>query len=448
MTTTKFVFLSLLTLLFYSCSSNDDNTQNPEIKGETEIPEEEKTPIPEVYFSLNVDNEWLNESTIDSWIIIHDENGNLLNYSKYKNGANLTFDALANEITKNLTISTLNIKKTESNQEIYTIDTYPDIPQKSIWNFKKPPAPNSLTENKVIGKFSVKVDNIPGVQKHTLSCDNRIGGSNGNITIGSNPKLYMLNINEVNLFERNNYILTILDNDNNLKYIWLNNVQDGDDLNLDYSDFNQFDSYLNIGLPSTQRIGIRVYTMEKDVNATSGVYTLDHNFNSAYWGLRQDFVKIGFLDIFKKYKLSFTVDLGNCTYNYGKNGNKPENLIIPSKPELTIQDTSIENFSFTTSLSYMRQVSRWKTPSEIFNNTGFETSWTISSDSKSELNFYDIPEEIKNAHPNLDLNSTKYYGTWLYLKNESQADFINRSFVTNERRVEFESESVFFRNNE
>ncbi len=435
-----FLSIILFSVLLFNCSKND--AEQPEPQKEED---KEETLVPEVYFSLNINNAWSSDTSEHNWIIIHDENGDVLDYARYENGDALTFEALEDEVTENLSITTLNYNTTGG--ENYIIKTYPNIPKKSVWSFKNLPPAEELLINPEIGTFNIVVDNIPGIQRHSLSGDNRINAENSTTTLGSNPALYALHIDNIKLFERNNYLLTILDDDNNFKYIQLNDVKNDDNLNLDYSDFSDFDHYLNIDLPSAQAPNTSVLALENDINSNVGVYTLNHDFDPSYWHIPQNFIKIGYLDAFKKYKVRFDLNLDGCRYNYRKNGDKTALLTIPSKPDFTYEDESISNFSFSTSASYIRQLSRWETPLEEINNTGFKVQWTIYSDSETSLNFYDLPEDIKNMYPDLSISSMKYGSTTIYLKSESQSDFINHMFVTNEKVLEFEYETLFFTSN-
>ncbi len=428
--------LSLFVHLFSACSNNGTTESDPK---------EELTP--EVYFTLKIDSEWLTLDSKDNWIIIHDENGQLLDYREYKNGDNLIFETLSNTLTDKLTITTFSYN-TSPTLNTYSITTYPDIPKSSTWTFKHSPLISKpLVDNNTTGKFSITVDNIPEFKKHVLSGDNRINNANSNITISPDPRYDSLNITDIDLFERNDYILTILDGNGNLKHLKINNVQNNDHLNFDYNNFNDFDDYLNINLDSPMQTNLEVLALKETLNDDLGVYTLDHNLDFSYIGQTKNFVKIGYLDMFKKYKIRFNLNYEDYSIHYRRRGDKVKSLNIPTKPDFNINVSALSDFNLTISSDYVRQISYWHTPNDLINDNKNKVVWEISSDSNSNLNFPGLPDDIKNTYPNLDLNSLKYSGTTLFLKSESQSDFINNSFVINKADEEFELLFMFIRNN-
>lgn len=440
--------LFLFTLFLAGCSKTEEkifieNQENPDIEEEPEVLEQ----VNETYFTLNVAPNWLSEDSIDNWIIIHDENGNLLDYSKYKNGDELSFEAINDSVSENLRITTLSyFKYTSEEKRNYYLNTYPNVPKNSIWNLKiLSSTGDALLENPIIGKFNLKVDNIPGVKIHTLSVDNRINNQSANIKISeSNSQYYQLNINEIDLTERDNYFLSILDGDNNLKYIFFDNIQNGENINLDYQDFKDFDSYLNIDLPPQQYLKLypTVLAYPEYTTQTNAVYTFNHPYDSSYWNLGLDFIKIGYLNEFKKYEIRFELSLDGYSYNYVKIGSKTNNLSIPEMPNITYKDYSIYDFSFSTNTEYHRKTNTWK-----YNSDNSSTTWSIFSDSKSNLNFNHLPEEITNTYPDINIDAMKFNRSELYLIGESQTDFIKNTFVANDKAIEYEHASISISHN-
>ncbi len=419
------LILILLFLVVLGCSKNETKENISETKS-----------LQEIYFSLNVGNNYINDSSLGNWIIVHDENGNILDYSKYKNGDKLSFEAPKDSVSDNLRITILNsFYHTSEGQKKFFLETFPNVPKKSIWNFNSSiPNTNALLQNPIVGKFNINVNNIPEVKNHTLTGDNIILTTN--TTISDSNQLV---INNVDLHERNTYFLSILDGNNDLKYTFIKNVKDGDTLNLDYENFQNFDSYLNVNLPPNKYLStpLSVIAYEKDLNQNSGVYTLNHRYDSSYWNVGLNYIKIGYLDIFEKYKVDFQLALEGYVYKYRKEGSKTENLIVPEKPNFTYEDSSIYDFSFSIDEDYIRKVNTWKYDSE-----SSTIVWQIFSDSKANLNFNKLPIEITEAYPEMNIDSMKYKSTSIYTKSKSQLDFIEDLFISNDKNDEYELESV------
>lgn len=275
-------YIFLFTLFLTSCSKTEEkmfpeNQQNTNVEEEEEeepggVPEQ----ITETYFTLNVAPDWLSEDSIDNWIIIHDENGELLAHKNFANGITLTFEALQKEVTDIIHVTTLNVVTSTDSTKEYRIKTHTGIPKNSTWSFKKSVLNTlPLTPNPKVGTFDIFVENLPNIHRHYLSGINNISNAISEITT-SDLQLahWKLHIKNTDLHEQDHYILIILDENQSLKYIELEDIQDQETLHLDYHDFNDFDDYLNIELPTGfTKSDPRVY-MLIDENETTQSYLL------------------------------------------------------------------------------------------------------------------------------------------------------------------------------
>jgi len=72
-------------------------------------------------------------------------------------------------------------------------------------------------------------------------------------------------------------------------------------------------------------------------------------YSPVTWSERTD-VKLGFLDSFKFYSVVFTTDNG---FQYYSRGSRPVSIEYVSPEEFKITDTSLHNFSFSTSTDYI-----------------------------------------------------------------------------------------------
>lgn len=439
----RLALIFLLTLFLTSCSKTEekiisDNQENPDIKEEPEVPEQ----VDETYFTLNVATDWLSENSIDNWIIIHDENGELLAHKSFANGTTLTFDALQKEVTDIIHITTLYVVTSTDLTKEYRLETHTGIPKSTTWNFKKSVLNTlPLTPNPKIGTFDIIVENLPNIHRHYLSGINNISNSISEITTSDlQPTHWKLHIKNTDLHEQDHYILIILDENQSLKYIELEDIQDQEILHLDYSDFNEFDDYLNIELPTAvTKSDPTVYMLKDEKESTQSLFTLSHHFNSAYWFKGLDFIKIGFLNQYATYDVDISLDLGDYTYRYQKKGPKTEVLEIPAKPVITYDDSSIYNFSFATTTEYVSKTNFWT--SDLDQNTNSITLWTVHSDSnlESNISFKKLPDDILDSHPDLNINSMIFSSTNLKIKGASYLTDIESDYETNTQQTRFEN---------
>ncbi|WP_400073170.1 hypothetical protein [Zobellia russellii] len=438
--------LFLFTLFLAGCSKSEEkmlpeNQQNINIEEEPEAPEQ----VTETYFTLNVAPNWLSEDSIDNWIVIHDENGELLAHKSFANGITLTFEALQKEVTDIIHITTLNVVTSTDLTKEYRLESHTGIPKNSTWNFKKSVLSKlPLTPNPKVGTFDIIVENLPNIHRHYLSGINVISNAISEITTSDlQPTHWKLHIKNTNLHEQDHYILIILDENQSLKYIELEHIQDQETLHLDYSDFNDFDDYLNIELPTITKSDPAVYMLKDENETTQSLFTLSHYFNSAYWFKGLDFIKIGYLDQYATYDVGISLDLGDYTYSYQKKGPKTDVLEIPAKPIITYDDSSIYNFSFATTTEYVSKTNFWT--SDLDQNTNSNTLWTVHSDSSSEsnINFKKLPDDIMDSHPDLNINSMIFSSTLLKIKGASYLTDIESDYETNTQQTSFENAFIY-----
>ncbi len=422
------VFKILLALfIFFSCSSEETK---------------QETPNPITYFTLTIDEDWQSDiSESQDWIIIHGVDGNLLDYRSFKKGESISFEAMDNENLDNLTITLFLSYTRNDGKTIHVLSTNPEIKKGSKWSLIGPRGQEPLEDNPQIGTFNLTVNNIPEeFIRYGLSSPNRGRISNGEYSLENN-NLYKLSFQNVLLHKNNNFILSVLENDKNLRYFEILDVKNDDNIVLDYNNLQNFDNYLTIDLSNHNRQLYIVNAKEDENDFKNLGYLLHQNFFSPSNQLPRDFLKIGYLDKLKTYNIIISISFNDYQYRYNRHGSPLTNLSIPQKPNLNLIDDSLFNFSFNPSTSYVKRISRWAAT-----NGDFITEWQVSSQNNTNPRF-SLPDELKTKYPNINVEGLKYLSSDLFLKSESYSDFINRQFVSHEIVTERDEEYVVIQNN-
>src|SRR6056297_51751 len=344
----------LLGILFicYGCSKDKSQPPNPNpTEGEeptTENPEEQE-PEMVTYFTFDP---FLPTSETDDWIIIHDENGNLLDYKPYEHDDVFEFQMLeGNEMPNNLTITLFRYEGILEGHIQHFIKSYPEIPTGSVWRqTSKPQNVNGHTREGATGNFNITTTNLVSPKYQTIS------DKNGPILARSGPDLEGFISDEsfknVPIYSENKFFYSIYDSNDELKYHEIEEINDGDEIIVDYSDFKPFDSILEVEIPNYPSYFIlcivSAFESEQPINFTGGK-SLSYIISDV---TAPNLLKIGYLDSYSKYHSIFNFNNDEYVYNFIKYGDKPDAITIPDTPTITVENTSISNYQFETNVNY------------------------------------------------------------------------------------------------
>src|SRR6187549_1894280 len=108
-------FAQLLFVLLITISCHHDPTEQPVAP----------------YFELDVTASYPTATT-DNWVIVHNENGQVLGFGSFESGDHITFDSTV--IPKKIGITLLEV---ENETGYFVMNTYLDQEVKSKWTLKK-----------------------------------------------------------------------------------------------------------------------------------------------------------------------------------------------------------------------------------------------------------------------------------------------------------------------
>lgn len=398
--TGKSILTVSLCLVFLNCSTSEE----PDNTGE-EINQEV------IYLTVNVNQTYHTEET-DNWIVIHDENGNLLDYRSFETGDTIEFKASPETVTGRLNVTRLNVLMNQQ-ATLHSFDTESEVAIGSVLNYGTnyiPPAgPTRL------GVFSILLKDVPAPKK--IMVTNEIGIVNSSSSGTGYNGLWEVEL-QISRYEGiNDYLISIIDGFDNYRYYYMNNAS-GEYLELDYaSQFQAFDRVLEVDLPPHERFIVQTagFYEDEEISQWNGVWMQD--LISGIDEVDTNPLKIVYLDRFDKFRTYFNIFMDGYSYHRRSFGPEFSILEIPEKPEFTILDPSRDRFRFNTEVPYV--LASWtfyfQAGSYDTNDRTF-TRWIVSAQSGYEPNLGIIPGEIVETYPLMNLDDMEITGIDLYLQ--------------------------------
>lgn len=416
----KYLLLSSL-VIFANCDEIEETNQ---IDKEEELPPKSELPKKITYLSYKP-NSFIETSESDNWLVIHNQNGQLLDYRAYEKEDVLVFTALDTALitTESLVITTLTVSQ-NNNSTFHNLESYTDIPVGFNWsfgkqiafeadymaNFKEDDRKKNITTtvSSRTQTFSISVKNIPGIKKYSI-----YGGQGvvtGNFNSINTDELLLENIE---LLPDQEYIFFIGDSEEGQKYIFFEPDEGTKQLALDYNDFQNFEVLLETQLPENSylfSVSRGFINTGEFQNNFEMVVELD--FNSP------DISQIGYIPGFDHYTTVFHITLNNgYAYRYYEKSKKPlEQINILEKPDFTVNNGSVHDFSFDTDMSFIRTSSNWKFEENFSDDSYVYTGWRVNTTNKTANKIGELPEEIVEKYSSLFLDKMVLNSTSLEIR--------------------------------
>jgi len=427
MKTLKLIFLIVSAVLFTNCEEADPIEEIKKEQENTESEEETEEPQEITYFTYKAPN-YFNTSDSDDWLIIHDQDGQLLDYRAFEQEDVLVFKKMDSALTStnNLTITTFTSHLNQTSN-VHALNTHPLVPIGSSWNNQI--ETDSFDENNLIasqlrngsaftniaasGKNSthnITVSNVPGILKYNITSD-----ITGVITADYNSiDSNVLTLENVNLSPGINYIIFIGDAEGGLKHLFFEIDQNTTDLDLNYEDFVDYDQILETQLPSNSYL----FSVSRGHSDTENIgrgyeMTVELDFTKPTTS------KIGYIAGYERYTTHFhlTMDSG-YGYRYFELSEAPlsEITILP-KPSFTLIDKTPFAYQFITDIAYVRAKTTWRYEETLDDGTYVATNWNIQIPDTKALSIGQLPQELVfSAHPKLSLDKLKHGDTDLTIR--------------------------------
>ncbi|MBO0323147.1 hypothetical protein J0X14_12640 [Muricauda sp. CAU 1633] len=434
----NFILLFLLSFIVINCSKDPSPTNELDPEDVVEPTPEEPTPeepvlTQEVYFTFTTDESFQPEVGQKDWLILHDGEGELLDFRSFDKGDQLVFDKRSDSIPDSFSVTLLKVRFLESDRcdeyaEHY-LQTYPEIGKGSIWSYPNQGMVDNDTPG-TIGEFKLKVADIPGTDGFRLFDSSfvsvpwrRVSASAIAEKNTANTAL-QIEFSGLDLYDEDaKYLVSIMDEELNLKYKFFESPMIDETLNFSFDEFQEYDSYAY--LPAYPPNRFNVFSLSGQVKGENRTndsgYVIQEILNTDI----QDPIPIGFLDEFDYYKTNFIISFENFGYQYLGYGPKPQ-IEIPSEPALSVSNTQIADFEMSTDVNYIRKINTWGSNyAEICANT----RWVVHSDQNNFPKNLKVPETITEQYDLMKIDELEFQGPTLYLQAESYHDFVSSQFI-------------------
>ncbi len=425
--------------LFINCSKDEHGLrQNSEQEKPNPKPVETPDPAPvetpesetEIYFEVIIGNNIETEFS-DNWLIVHNEEGKIVDYKSYEKNDILHFDTLKASVPDKFSVSHLYVG-TLTGRADFNIVSYTEVPKGSSWVIGLLNPMDTYTAPEVTGYFDVIIsgDFVPPSMVYISNKEGNGVGNGGSYVNTNSSGDWVYSINR-ELFESDDYYLTLMSRFGETGYFYLPDVKNGDVYNLDFNMRSEFDSFINMELPVTSQIDIflRGYPEAPSMSSSPGYdfYSISRLISGN--GILPTF-RLGYLgNIFHSYSFYLSAILDDYSYTYYYFGSElPRNLVIPERPIFNIDNPDIYNFEMSTDLDFRRKFNSWTSASDSENPDKRMTYWSVFSASSLVFRMGLLPEEIKQLYPEMDLSSLTYKSSKLYVDSITYDEFLGDSF--------------------
>ncbi|WP_437369988.1 hypothetical protein [Maribacter litoralis] len=404
MKNTSIICLSLL-ILTLGCTKNSGDI----LETKAEQPKEEEVeviaePVIVTYLTIKTGC-LLNYGNQGNWIIVYDESGNLIDYKPFQENEIIAFDSDETETHEKYSVTFLAIN--EFLGSIWNrLNTSTEVSMGSTLDFSCIEENNA--SNFITGNFNLKIKNVP--DDITVTSINASNGENVGFAYSESSNNGLMTYEaDLNILEvKTDYIITIQDGNENAKFYVLENYEIGEEVSINYEDFNSYTDYTDIKYPEHTSLRLLLHGSN-----TNEVYSLSQAFSN---GNTQGSLRLGKLNRFDTYNLLYEIKINSeYEYSFENIGEFPKEIITPLQPTITILNSSIQEFKFETSISdYQSKTSSWHYG---VSNENY-TTWDITSSKAYNPVIGYIPTEISTLHSNLDIEDLIYQQTKFVLNDD------------------------------
>lgn len=393
-----YVKVGILIILFNGCNKNDET--------------EELLPPSTELLKVHVTRDY---ETTRSWIVVHDSNGDLLEYKELIAGNEFLLNT--NKVVEgnyiDVTILEHNINNT--GLKLFELKSYTNVElgQTIYINSETVPAITGVGD-----RLKLNVVNVPNFHEFQLSPYS--GGSATQGVFKSNEKLLEISTT-VNDLEQG-FFFYVKDEDENLKYKIVDGTGIvGGEYTLDFNQLSSFDQIVEFKFPTSSSYSLSV--SGKDSNVPGHFHTVvtgKHlgNHPHSTW-------KAGYLINFDQYETNLRIDYSGYKLVYLNKGAIPNgNITWPTANNFIINNKEFDKFSSNVPSTMTYRESIWNYYSSV---DRFVVNWIVYSQSSTQL-AKDFPSEILDLHPLLKGINLEYTQTTFYIGPRTYDNFLRVAF--------------------
>ncbi len=417
------LFIMVVLTITVSCSKDDSiNLTDEESSTENDSI---------TYFTLKVGKNYVGEVFNSGYIIINDNEGNILEHAPIENEKEYVFKAKKGEEKESFTVSRLT-NRDRTNFKTNILVSYFNVKKGAVWNFKGFATSGGTTTTDETTpespSFSLKIQNIDGFSNVAISSVNGGVGysfSGTDNSIDYDPISFDAN--------QNKFMLTIHFKTEKSKYIFIDNIQDGQEIIVDGSELKEFDSYVPITLPNDGNIyrkELMASLNPEERFEISPFYNRIENVEASNFGILKDFYNF-------RASVSTSNPEKNYSYRYDVESAELEAISIPQYgTDFKLINNSINAFQFTVNYLHDTKSSKWSYDIDDFENRIFRyDSWVFHSNGLPYQTIPKLPQEFLNKYPNFKIENLQYEDTIFSNGFDYETFFSGASNSENNQRI-------------
>lgn len=365
-------------------------------------------------FNIRIEADYLEENE-PAWILLHDMEGNPLDFKPFSNNSNLAFEIDSNEERVLVTV----VKKRERESfDRYIVETITSVDSKKefVLGLKKPLRSNSFDPN---GEFEVIVSHQQHLNSTFIS--NSEGHTSGSAIFGGFQSSAKMTLSQ----NSQNYFASTRSDSEEIRYSFISQPQNGQQVNLTFSQMQTFDNVLKI--PYYQ-VGSLIYTvkvLEKVAGNWKESFWLNTNIQEGHPAI--DDYQIGYLNRFETYETFIRATISSQTVaGLVKIGKAPTTLQLPLSKNIDMISSKISNPEINSDMVYNNWSGDWRLRDGSGNLTVMWTVWGKDSGFKLKA----FPLEFTTDHPQFsNLESFQLISMKLMQSHLDYENLVERKYV-------------------
>ncbi|SIQ07979.1 hypothetical protein [Maribacter ulvicola] len=235
-------------------------------------------------------------------------------------------------------------------------------------------------------------------------------------TVSNNDETITISYDLHSYTDSDSILISYIDGFNNMKHLFIKNPN-SEDMSVNHNDFIPYENYQEITFPDYSFMSFNLYGFEPNDESKYKSFLIsshDHYISSN----QPTTAKLGFSNEFERYYFYIWINLRNkYTYSTTEIGNSIKPISIPPKPNLDIITKTMTDFQFKVDTEFTSSASVWRYFKESESNppqSEYLTEWKISVPKNETFNLVELPLEITENYPNINLDKLEYLRTELF----------------------------------
>lgn len=365
-------------------------------------------------FSITVEDGAWENSTLDNWIILHNTEGEIIDFKKLEVEKMIEFNSKMSLPKNQISVTYLQVVKTTSGF-FFNFKTHQNIDLFETWTLKRLAVIANSSCPESIGRATIKLNGFPLGFLNRFSLSNKYSCAGGGSSFVPQTGLYELDVTLTDIEDK--YLLSFYDDDGIPYYTFIENIKDGEAIELSYKEsFKAFDIIIESSFsnPISQNGLVRGFELNQSINDNSG-YLL--NFYYDFMGpLLPSPIKLGYLKSINKYESSYSISYDSYFVGFSKSGD-PIKEINPPVESFSITDRSLDSFNYS-SVGNCQLYDNSYYYNYALNNSQISISWFIQNSGTGKRSpVTKLPEEILTKYFQLNnLNNLTHSGSRFVIK--------------------------------